>query len=99
MSLFEDLSAATENEHGKWTNSARLYASLSRSFQAIIIASGSAALGAKAIESIWGRCERWVPILAVVAGAFTAMESWLRPTQKWKGFLSDRDELDRIRIL
>ena len=98
MSLYEDLSAATEKEHKMWTGSARLYASLSLALRGSITMLGAAILAAKTLPS-WKVIDDLVPGLAITVGALTALEAWIRPAQKWKGFLGDRDDLDRIRIL
>jgi hypothetical protein len=38
------------------------------------------------------------PILAVIAAIGTGIEAWLKPREKWKGFLADRDIMDGLRI-
>jgi hypothetical protein len=35
----------------------------------------------------------WVPALALLVAILTALDTWLKPQQKWKGFMESRDDL------
>ena len=96
MALLDDLKKATSREYKMWKWSARLYSSISRGLQIAIIFASTAVVGGKTLERFLGPTEEWVPLLTLVIGAFTAVNFWLRPTQKWQGFLNDRDKLDGL---
>jgi|SRR5215475_12194197 len=40
----------------------------------------------------------WVPILSVMVAAIAAMDTWLKPQQKWRGFMESRDLLGGLLI-
>jgi hypothetical protein len=40
----------------------------------------------------------WVPLLAVAVAIITALDTWLRPQQKWRGFMEARDSLTDLMI-
>jgi hypothetical protein len=40
----------------------------------------------------------WVPLLAVAVAIITALDTWLRPQQKWRGFMEARDSLTDLLI-
>lgn len=40
----------------------------------------------------------WIPVLAVVVAAMTALDTWLKPQQKWQGFMESRDALQLLVI-
>ncbi|GGW48131.1 hypothetical protein GCM10010503_26490 [Streptomyces lucensis JCM 4490] len=35
----------------------------------------------------------WVPLLALAVAVLTAVDTWLKPQQKWRGFMESRDAL------
>jgi hypothetical protein len=41
---------------------------------------------------------RWVPALALAVAVITAVDTWLKPQQKWRGFMESRDALADLRI-
>ncbi|MER5908402.1 hypothetical protein ABT150_51930 [Streptomyces mirabilis] len=40
----------------------------------------------------------WVPALALAVAVMTAVDTWLKPQQKWRGFMESRDALADLRI-
>ncbi|MGO4417565.1 hypothetical protein AB4Z54_01995 [Streptomyces sp. MCAF7] len=40
----------------------------------------------------------WVPALALIVAVMTALDTWLKPQQKWRGFMESRDALADLRI-
>ncbi|ATZ28136.1 hypothetical protein SLAV_31820 [Streptomyces lavendulae subsp. lavendulae] len=40
----------------------------------------------------------WVPMLALVVAVLTAVDTWLKPQQKWRGFMESRDALADLMI-
>ncbi|GGZ71278.1 DUF4231 domain-containing protein [Streptomyces bluensis] len=41
---------------------------------------------------------KWVPALALVVAILTAIDTWLKPQQKWRGFMESRDALADLRM-
>ncbi len=35
----------------------------------------------------------WIPVLAFAVTIVTSIDTWMRPRDKWRGFMQDRDEL------
>jgi hypothetical protein len=40
----------------------------------------------------------WVPILALSVAILTALDTWLKPQQKWRGFMESRDNLTDLMV-
>lgn len=40
----------------------------------------------------------WVPLLALAVAVLTAVDTWLKPQQKWRGFMESRDALADLMI-
>ena len=34
----------------------------------------------------------WVPIMALLVSIVTAIDTWMKPREKWRGFMRDRDD-------
>ncbi|MEU0744346.1 hypothetical protein [Streptomyces sp. NPDC006134] len=41
---------------------------------------------------------KWVPALALIVAVMTAVDTWLKPQQKWRGFMESRDALADLMI-
>ena len=59
----------------------------------LIIASAIVAASANLEGSVLSDLVRWVPALALLVAILTAIDTWLKPSQKWSGFLDSRDKL------
>jgi len=35
----------------------------------------------------------WIPLIALAVAIITALDTWLKPQQKWRGFMESRDNL------
>ena len=86
-------------EHTKWARSTILYGAINvvaRLF--LIIASAIVA----AEKNLFGsRAEfllTWIPVLALAVTIVTAIDTWLKPRDKWRGFMEDRDDLSDLLI-
>ena len=77
-----------------WRVSARVYGYLSRVFQVGVI---TAAILTAALQSFKPN-SAWMIVLPFLVAFFTALDVWLRPTDKWKGFLKDRDHMEELLI-
>lgn len=83
-----------QDEYAKWKYSTRLYGSLNSAFRIVLIVTSAIVAAEKnLVSSPIGALVGWVPVLALVVGILTALDSWLKPRDKWRGFMQDRDEL------
>ena len=101
--LSEEVIRTATDEYEKWKGSARLYATISRILRPLLIAATSVVAADKSLgQWKWfaSVSDGWFfPILAVLAAIGTGIEAWLKPAEKWKGFLADRDVMDGLAIL
>lgn len=53
-------------------------------------------------ESLQGGSAQWLigvaPLLALAAAILTALDTWLKPQQKWRGFMESRDLLADLMV-
>ncbi|TXS04772.1 DUF4231 domain-containing protein [Streptomyces sp. col6] len=59
----------------------------------LICLSSVVAAGANLADSKGNWMVIWIPVLAVVVAAMTALDTWLKPQQKWQDFMESRDAL------
>ena len=71
-----------------WRNASRAYAVISVVLRGTLII-GSALVAAKTGLKNTYIGEHTVAVLSVVVAAGTALEAWIKPREKWKGFMSD----------
>ena len=41
---------------------------------------------------------RWIAPLAIMVSVITAIDTWFKPRDKWRGFMEDRDDLKDLII-
>jgi len=58
------------------------------------VVAGQDALRASVAAFVTG----WVPVLALAVTVFTTLDTWMKPRDKWRGFMEDRDALDDLRL-
>jgi hypothetical protein len=88
-----------ESERKKWARSTVTYGTVNvvaRIF--LILASGIVAAEKNLSDSHSGFLVKWVPLLALAVTVVTAFDSWLKPRDKWRGFMEDRDDLSDLLI-
>ena len=88
-----------EREYKRWTFSTKVYGTLYPATRVYLIAV-SAIVAAKETlaTSPLLILSPWVPILAVSVTVLTAVDTWLKPRDKWRGFMRDRDDLATLII-
>jgi hypothetical protein len=59
----------------------------------LIVASAVVAAGTR-LASI----SSWVPTLALLVTILTSLDAWLKPRERWRGFMESRDELADLLI-
>jgi hypothetical protein len=88
-----------EREHKKWTFSTKVYGTLYPATRVYLIAVSAIVAANEALASSpLLILLPWVPILAVSVTIITAVDTWLKPRDKWRGFMRDRDELATLII-
>jgi hypothetical protein len=86
-----------QKEQKKWARSTMFYAACNGIFRVLLIlASGIVAAQNNLKESPASFLVRWVPILALGVTILTALDSWLKPRDKWRGFMEGRDHLSDL---
>jgi hypothetical protein len=93
------LIAEMQDERKKWARSTRIYGALNIAARLfLILASAIVAAEKNLLESYGGFLGRSVPLLAVAVTVVTAFDTWLKPRDKWRGFMEDRDNLSDLLI-
>ena len=90
----DTLLADMKDEYRKWRFSTRVYGTLypaSRTF--LIVSSGLVAAKESLVESPLSGLVAWIPVLAFAVTIVTSLDTWIRPRDKWRGFMQDRDDL------
>lgn len=93
----EILNAQMEREHGVWKRATRFYAALSIVLRLIIILGSAIGASQEAFRSaLSAHYSLLMPIIALSVAFAAALDSWLKPRDKWKGFMRDSTELDAL---
>jgi hypothetical protein len=64
----------------------------------LIVASSTVAAKENLSGSEGGWLLDWVPLLSLFVAVITALDTWLKPQQKWRGFMESRDKLMNLII-
>ncbi|MBH0776592.1 DUF4231 domain-containing protein [Nocardia bovistercoris] len=64
----------------------------------LIVASATVAAGNNLHGGAGEWILRWVPLLSVLVAILAAFDTWLKPLQKWRGFMTSRDSLADLAI-
>jgi hypothetical protein len=59
----------------------------------LIVASAIVAANANLSHGRGWEVVQWIPLLALLVAIITALDTWLKPQQKWRGFMGSRDAL------
>jgi len=89
-------------EYRKWSFSTKVYGTVNVLIRVFLIVASSVVaaektLGASAV-SMLAHFAGWVPGMAVGVTIVTALDTWLKPREKWRGFMEDRDDMADILI-
>lgn len=81
----------------KWTWSTRLYEGLNIVVRIFLIVASGIVAAEKNLSGAYGESlVNWVPLLALAVTIVTALDSWLKPREKWLGFMKVRDNLSSL---
>ena len=91
--LFDSLVAEIDLEYLRWKWGTRVYGTIYPSVRVVVIvASATVAAEKTLVGSEVASLVSWVPVLALVVAIATALDTWIKPRDKWRGFMMDRDD-------
>ncbi|HYV11792.1 MAG TPA: hypothetical protein VE980_12885 [Pyrinomonadaceae bacterium] len=82
-----------QKEHVKWARSTVLYGTVNVAIRLFLILASGLVAADKSISASHPMMGSAIPFLAVAVTVLTAIDSWLKPRDKWRGFMEDRDDL------
>ena len=92
------LTQEIQGERTKWARSTIVYGTTNVIIRLFLIfASGIVAAG-KTLADSFEFSFKWISVIAAAVAILTAIDSWLKPRDKWRGFLEDRDDLSDLLI-
>jgi hypothetical protein len=86
-----------------WQKQTRVYAGISISFRVVLILATALEAAQKTAEGVWkfAGFNQFFLLLSIVVAVLTALDSWLKPREKWQGFLKVNEDalsiLDEVR--
>lgn len=100
MSMLEDLVNSAERDYEGWKQQARFYGTLSSVVRVLLIISTALVAAERTLGALLPDSWKPVfPVLSVLVAIGTALDAWLKPREKWKGFLADRDAVNHFLIV
>ena len=93
------LEGRLSKQHRYWRLSTASYG-VTYYLSRIVLIIGSAIVAAKEalVRSQFGAIDDWIPGVAVLVAILTALDTWLRPGQKWRGFMESRDAVEHLQL-
>jgi hypothetical protein len=89
-------------EYRKWSFSTKVYGTVNVLVRVFLIVASSVVAAEKTLGaspvSMLAHFAGWVPGMAVGVTIVTALDTWLKPREKWRGFMEDRDDMADILI-
>lgn len=85
-----------KKEHHKWSRSTVLYGGVNVAIRLFLIVASGLVAADKSLLTVTPLIGPVIPYLAVAVTVVTAIDSWLKPRDKWRGFMEDRDDLADI---
>jgi hypothetical protein len=96
--MSSDLVAEMQKEHQKWSRSTTFYGTTNVTIRLFLILASALVAADKTVLTVHPVFGKAVPILAIAVTIVTAVDSWLKPRDKWRGFMEDRDDLADLLI-
>ena len=93
------LFSEVQSESRKWSLSTKVYGTVNVLVRVFLIVASSIVGAEKTIApSRIGGLAQWVPAFALAVTIVTALDTWLKPREKWRGFMVDRDDIADLTI-
>jgi hypothetical protein len=90
----QDLAATVSAYIRAWRRMSRAYASMSIVLRGTLIIASAIVAAKLGLKDVFR--DVTFSVLSVVVAAGTALEAWLKPREKWKGFMTDRDNAEDL---
>ncbi len=92
---------AIRRQRDSWAGSTRRYGALSVGVRLILLFSTAVVAGTTSIDGtpsndILEYLVEWTPFFAITAAFLTALDTWLKPRDKWRGFMEMRDRAQAL---
>ena len=86
-------------EKNKWARSTIVYGTINVCFRIYLITASGLVAAGKTLgidNSPTQLLVGWIPILAVTVTIVAGLDAWLKPRDRWRGFMQDRDDLEDL---
>ena len=87
-----------KRELRKWQRSTTVYGTVNVVFRLVLIICSAIVAAEKSLTGSFSELAVAVPVLALIVSILTAIDTWIKPRDKWRGFMGDRDDLDNLLI-
>ena len=97
--MSEDLKKSVSEYIKAWRSMSHFYACVSIALRGTLIITSAlvaAKVGSGKGASIQLLSDFWTAVLGVYVAAATALDSWLKPREKWKGFMTDCENAEDL---
>jgi hypothetical protein len=93
MAPLDNLAQYIQGFHQSWARQTKFYGTVSSVVRVALIISTAVVGAQKTLEPYWSSNHGGIfSILALAVAIGTAFDAWLKPREKWRGFMSDRDD-------
>jgi hypothetical protein len=99
MPLIDDVIKTLERDHANWKAQTQFYGTVSVVIRMSLIISTAIVAAEKTLKAYLPNAEGlFFPTLSILVAIGTALDAWLKPREKWRGFMSDRDAANDLLI-
>jgi hypothetical protein len=99
MTPLDDLAKYVDGFYQSWARQTKFYGAVSSVIRVALIISTAVVGAEKTLEQSMNIKNAAVfSILALAVAIGTAFDAWLKPREKWRGFMSDRDDAKTLLI-
>jgi len=91
---FDVLTKEMDTEKRKWAFCTKAYGTINASFRVFLIITSAIVAAQNNLQGSPAKfIVPWIPLLALTVTIVTALDTWLKPRDKWRGFMGSRDAL------
>src|SRR5215210_4359207 len=87
-----------QGERTKWARSTIVYGTLNVIIRLFLILFSGIVAAGKTLADSFEFSFKWISVIAAAVAILTAIDSWLKPRDKWRGFMEDRDDISDLLI-
>ena len=96
--MADSLLESVSDELKKWASSTKIYGTSHVTIRLFLIVTSAIVAAQKTLETTIPCITTVAPLLALAVTIVTSIDTWLKPREKWKGFMEDRDALEKLKI-